>query len=67
MIDMPLIDEEKCNGCGVCVDACYCGAIVMVGGKAKVIESLQCGWCTVCEALCPTGALRCPYEIVVEP
>lgn len=66
MVEMPQIDIEKCNGCGVCVIACYCGAIIIENGKARVIESLRCGWCTVCEAVCPVGALTCPYEIVIE-
>lgn len=66
MLEMPQIDKEQCQGCGVCAAACYCGAIVIVGGKATVIETLSCGWCTVCEALCPNGALSCPYEIVLE-
>ncbi|MCL1904873.1 MAG: 4Fe-4S binding protein, partial [Methanomassiliicoccaceae archaeon] len=33
--DLISIDREKCNGCGLCVDACYEGAIAMVNGKAK--------------------------------
>ena len=66
MLDMPQIDHEKCQGCGTCVSVCHCGAIVIVGGKATIIATQTCGWCTVCEALCPHGALTCPYEIVLE-
>lgn len=66
MIEMPLIDTEKCNGCGICVSACHCSAIIIVEGKATIIETRACGWCTVCEAVCPLGALGCPYEIVIE-
>ena len=32
------IDEEKCNGCGPCVDACQEGAIVLVGDKARLVR-----------------------------
>lgn len=32
------IDEEKCNGCGVCASACHEGAIGIVDGKAKIIK-----------------------------
>ena len=66
MAEMPVIIEEKCNGCGLCVSVCSCGALVFVGGKVTVIETEDCHWCTVCEAVCPTGALICPFEIVVE-
>ena len=66
MIEMPVVDVEKCDGCGVCVIACHCGAIVLMNGKATIIETHLCGWCTVCEAVCPVGALSCPYEIIIE-
>ena len=32
------IDEEKCNGCGICADACHEGAIGLVGGKAQLLR-----------------------------
>ena len=66
MLEMPLIDKEKCNGCGLCVSVCSCGALVMVNNKVIVVETEECGWCTVCEAICPTGAISCPFEIVIE-
>ncbi len=66
MLEMPVVDVEKCTGCGTCVAACHCNAIVIVEGKATIIETKLCGWCTVCEAVCPEGALHCAYEIVIE-
>ena len=66
MIEMPVIDREKCNGCGLCVSVCYCQALVLVDDVITVIETKACGWCTQCEAVCPTGAISCPFEIVVE-
>ena len=66
MIEMPVIDLEKCNGCGLCISVCSCRALVMVGNIVTIIETEECGWCTQCEAVCPTGAIRCPFEIVFE-
>ena len=36
------IDEEKCDGCGACVNACHEGAIAMVNGKAKLMREDYC-------------------------
>ena len=66
MLEMPKVNLEKCTGCGACVEACHCGAIIIVEGKATVIETLKCGWCSVCEAVCPQGALYCEFEIIIE-
>ena len=51
------IDEEKCNGCGLCASACHEGAIGIVDGKAKVDDTL-CVGCGVCEQLCKFDALK---------
>jgi MinD superfamily P-loop ATPase len=66
MIEMPVIDPEKCNGCGLCVDICPCDALILVGDIATVIDTQECDWCTECEIVCITGALTCPFEIVIE-
>ena len=51
------IDEEKCNGCGACVDACHEGAIGMVDGKAKLMRDDYCDGLGDCLPNCPTGAI----------
>jgi Na+-translocating ferredoxin:NAD+ oxidoreductase RNF subunit RnfB len=51
------IDEELCTGCGVCVSPCAEGAIVIVGGKAKVVRDDLCDGAGFCLGVCPTGAL----------
>lgn len=66
MAEMPLIDEEKCERCGLCVEICTCGALAMKDNVVKIVKVDECGWCTMCELVCPTGAITCPFEIVIE-
>ena len=51
------IDEEKCNGCGICANACHEGAIDMVDGKAKLVRENFCDGFGDCLPGCPTGAI----------
>ena len=66
MVEMPIINQQKCNNCGLCLTVCACGAIVRVDNKVTIIETEDCHWCTTCEAVCPTGALSCIFEIIIE-
>jgi NAD-dependent dihydropyrimidine dehydrogenase PreA subunit len=61
---IPIFDQARCNGCGLCVEVCKCGALVMNGNVISVIKVENCGLCGDCELVCETGALQCPYEIV---
>ncbi len=63
MPDMPELDLEKCNFCGLCAAVCKCGAIVLIEDTLRIIETDECGWCTLCEMVCPLRAIVCPYEI----
>lgn len=51
------IDENKCNGCGLCVNACHEGAIKLIDGKAKLIRDDYCDGLGNCLPVCPTGAI----------
>lgn len=51
------IDEEKCNGCGLCANACHEGAIDMIDGKAKLVRENFCDGLGDCLPECPTGAI----------
>jgi Pyruvate/2-oxoacid:ferredoxin oxidoreductase delta subunit len=62
----PEYREELCDGCNHCVIACPCGGIVLVNQKIKLVETESCGYCGVCEAVCPRFAIRCEYTIVLE-
>lgn len=51
------IDREKCNGCGLCADACHEGAIGMVDGKAQLLRDDYCDGLGDCLPACPVGAI----------
>lgn len=51
------IDRGKCNGCGVCAEACHEGAIAMVDGKAQLMRDDYCDGLWDCLPTCPTGAI----------
>lgn len=52
------IDEEKCNGCGLCVEGCHEGALQLIDGKARMVSDLYCDGLGACIGECPVGAIE---------
>lgn len=55
--EMVVIDEEKCDGCGLCVPSCAEGAIQVINGKAKLVSDNLCDGLGACLGDCPQGAI----------
>jgi len=51
------IDEDKCDGCGVCVPACAEGAIQIIDGKARLVSEVYCDGLGACLGKCPQDAI----------
>ena len=64
VVVLPEIDEEKCQGCGECVEGCRNNAVELVDNKAHIVRPEDCDYCAECESLCLYGAISCPFEIV---
>jgi len=52
------IDEEKCNGCGLCIPNCAEGAMQIVDGKARLVSDVYCDGLGACLGHCPQDALK---------
>jgi NAD-dependent dihydropyrimidine dehydrogenase PreA subunit len=55
--DIVFIDEEKCNGCGLCIPNCAEGAIKLIDGKAKLVDDRFCDGLGACLGHCPQDAI----------
>jgi len=51
------IDEDKCDGCGLCATGCHEGALKIIDGKARLVGESLCDGLGACIGECPRGAL----------
>lgn len=52
------IDQEKCNGCGLCIKACHEGALQLIDGKAQLVTDAYCDGLGACLPKCPVDAIK---------
>lgn len=62
---LPRIDRAACTGCGDCVDVCRTSALAIQDRIVALVSPENCDYCTDCEAVCPVGAIPCPFEVLV--
>lgn len=60
------IDEELCDGCGLCISPCVEGVLALENGKAKVIRQDLCDGAGMCLGVCPQGALTLEQVDTIE-
>jgi len=53
-----LVDNDKCTGCGTCVDTCPVGVYELNNGKSVPVKVEECLVCRACEAQCPENAIQ---------
>ena len=51
------VDEEKCNGCGLCIPNCPEGALQVIDSKVRLVSDLYCDGLGACIGHCPVGAI----------
>jgi len=60
---LPIINQERCDRCGKCIDACPVNALYITEDGPVFAQPVTCTYCTECEAVCPQGAIRAPLTV----
>jgi len=60
------IDEDKCNGCGLCIPSCPEGALQIINGKARLVSEVYCDGLGACLGECPQGAITIEERVAEE-
>lgn len=66
MVKTISIDESKCDGCGLCVNACHEGALALVDGKAKLVKPNYCDGMGDCLPACPRNAISFLEDLSIQ-
>ena len=64
---IPIIDQERCTGCGMCVEYCPTNAVTMIDRQPVIHKPRLCAYCGLCEDSCPEDAITLLYEIAPRP
>jgi ferredoxin len=62
---VPIVDPQRCDGCGLCVRVCPTGALAIRNGRVVVAWPAACEYTGLCELICPTDAIQRPFMIVL--
>ncbi|NJO81710.1 MAG: ferredoxin family protein [Blastochloris sp.] len=61
---LPVIDTQRCTGCGICVAGCPTKTIALHNERAVIAHPDACTFCELCEINCPEQAIGRPFRVV---